>query len=420
MKLWVALVGVAGVVAAFARPNGATQSYVVFLSGDYNGSLAPCGCSSPMMGGAKRRAFAIRSLGQPGRTVVLENGGFVDNIGRQDELKVETFAEMLPAEGGTAVNLCYSEARLGIGAVSSIARLSGDRLVSLSLQKSDAVSLQPSVVKGPFAISGVSTRADQIALGLGEQAVASDDAVSAFIQQAKEGNLKPLLMLDGNREAAVKLAQKFPDLALIQYKSMGSPPEKIEYVGKTALCTPGDGGKSIVRLVWENGKFSSYLSVLLAPSFKDDDTASRIYKTYLRRVSDEKLLDAVPRTDQGKFVGSATCIKCHAEAGKVWQHSKHAGALATLEHEGHDRDPDCVPCHVVGLSSVNGFKSRLQTPALAFVGCESCHGPGADHSGLPKQFKLPKVGAKTCQPCHRPENSPNFDFKTYWAKIKHK
>ena len=105
MKLWLGLFGLAGVAAGFLRLPPAEDSYIVFLAGDSNGYLSPCGCSDPMMGGAKRRATAIKKLGQPSRTFLLENGGFVKATGRQDEIKIETFAELHKLSGGAAINL---------------------------------------------------------------------------------------------------------------------------------------------------------------------------------------------------------------------------------------------------------------------------------------------------------------------------
>ena len=98
---------------------------------------------------------------------------------------------------------------------------------------------------------------------------------------------------------------------------------------------------------------------------------------------------------KAKFAGNAACASCHTRATQVWKHSLHAKALETLQKRAHDRDPDCLPCHVVGLSSRNGYRSPKLTPQLAFVGCESCHGSGADHAKDPF-VRLGKVGEKAC------------------------
>lgn len=420
MKLWVGILGIGGIAASLAKPPAAEPAYTFFVTGDANGYLAPCGCSYPMMGGAKRRATAIRDLGEKGRTIVLENGGFIKDIGRQDEIKSETFAQLHDSMVGTAINLCFSESKLGLGNLAALSQLSKGRLTSLSVPKSPVLDIPPLIKKGNFAIAGASEQAEAIAATLGESATPINQAVEKFVSEAQAQGLYPVLMLDGNRQAALRLAQRFPALALIQYKSVGHPPEKLEMEGNTALVTPGDGGKVLVKLTWKDGKFGSYLPIDLGPNFKDDPDATRLYKAYLKRVSDEHLLEKLPRTSKDEYVGGKACFSCHAEAADVWKHSKHAGALATLEHEGHDRDPDCVSCHVVGLDSLNGFVSRMKTPDLASVGCESCHGAGKAHSAAPKLNPMPKIGEKACMSCHRPENSPRFDFSTYWAKIKHK
>jgi hypothetical protein len=419
VKLLGLALAMTAVVAANVQVPTKTPEYVLFLSGNAQGYLSPCGCSTPMIGGAKRRATAIEKLGVKGRTFLLENGGLVKSSGRQDEIKLETFAQLHAASHGIGMNLGVAEASLGPGAALSMARLSGSRLLSTSIQDPDRVSVKPFRVEGPFLIGAVSANPEVLASGLGSLPIGLETAVGTLTQEATNRRKPLLLLLDGSRDEAEILARRFPKTALIQYQTTGRPSPKTERVGNVILASPGDGGRYLVRLVWKGTRFISYVPVELDPGYRDHAKAQSIYKTYLSRISGEKLLEALPREETAPFTGNKVCISCHAQAGKVWKDSKHALALKTLEKEGHDRDPDCVECHVVGLASIYGFKSRKDTPDLTDVGCESCHGPGAAHSKTPEEVPMGKVGEMSCLPCHRPENSPKFNFAEYWKKIKH-
>src|SRR5207244_2594562 len=96
------------------------------------------------------------------------------------------------------------------------------------------------------------------------------------------------------------------------------------------------------------------------------------------------------------------------EAFRVWEKSRHARALATLETRGVARDPECAVCHVVGLETAGGFTGREATPALGDVGCEACHGPAAAHAAAPLAHRPPSRGGD-CATCHAPDHSPGFE-----------
>ena len=420
MKIWSLAIVVVGASAANLQTPKPQNEYVIFLSGDAQGYLSPCGCSAPMIGGTKRRATAIQKLGIPNRTLLLENGGLIKGAGRQDEIKLETFAQLHAASHGAILNVTPSETALGAGAIHSMSRLSNGRIVSASVENQEEFGLKHYRTEGPFLIGGATARPEQAASGLGGVPVPLERAVANLAKAASASNKSLILVLDGNRELAQTLARQFPQIALIQYRVSGRPRDKSERVGNVLLASPGDGGRYLVRLVWRANRFVSYVPVELDPSYSDHPGAAKTYKTYLNRVTDEKLLEALPRVQTEKYAGSSACGSCHSEADKAWRHSKHFIALKTLEKVGHDRDPDCVECHVVGLASFYGFKSRKETPEMGHVGCESCHGPGNAHIEQPSVHRMGKAGEKSCIPCHNVENSPRFDFAAYWARIKHK
>jgi hypothetical protein len=146
-------------------------------------------------------------------------------------------------------------------------------------------------------------------------------------------------------------------------------------------------------------------------------------------------------------------MDCHETSYYIWKKTGHAKAFDTLVKLDPPRqfDPECVSCHVIGWHPTKYFpyeggyesfdgdeaKGLAKTPHLIDVGCESCHGPGGAHvaaemgSDEALQRKLQKAvvvtkeevqdhaSDKYCRSCHDLDNSPEFDFETYWPKVEH-
>jgi hypothetical protein len=398
-----------------ALSQSGAEQWTVAISGDTLGYLSPCGCTTPMAGGIVRRATAVRGES----LLFVDNGSLTDRIGRQSEMKAETLAQALAASGVAAINLTSQDAQLGRGSVLSVARLSGNKLIATQIQDGQALGLERWQEKGPFLVGGVTLRQAAFASQLGLTGLSAEDAAVELEGEARTRSKTAVLLLEGTLADARTLATKAPDLAMIVYRVVGDPPAGPEMEGRTLLVTPGDRGRNVVKLSYEDGALGGYRVEHLGPETHADPEVKRIYKDYLLRVSRSDLLERVLRSPGEKFAGNQKCMSCHATPAAVWKRSEHAHALATLDKVGHARDPDCVSCHVVGLALSTGFQSRTRTPSLTDVGCESCHGAGASHAAKPKLSKMPKVGTLACAPCHTTENSPHFDFATYWKRIQH-
>jgi Cytochrome c554 and c-prime len=119
------------------------------------------------------------------------------------------------------------------------------------------------------------------------------------------------------------------------------------------------------------------------------------------------------------FATSARCATCHAAAFDVWQKSQHAHAIEILKKEKKEFDSSCVGCHVTGNGRRGGFINLNQTPQLANVQCEACHGSGIQHAERPTEAKMARLSADACLTCHTKSNSPEFEFVSYWSKIRH-
>ena len=407
---------VVGVAGAFMPPP--PKPWKLVIQGDADGYLAPCGCTAPMTGGIRRRASYVRGQEDP-RTVVIDAGGLGGTPGRQGELKAVAAAQVAVSLNVAAIHLTERDARLGLGSVTSIANFVGKRLVSTSVAPGAMSEVSAYQVKGPFLVGGVSGSPVALKESLGVEVRAATAAARALVQAAKKAQKRVVVMFSGDEPAARALSQEVPGIDILVYHAAGEPSLKPIWVGKTQLLTLGEKGKHVLELKFDGQRYFGYVSIALGPEVPDDEAATRFYRSYLKRVDAANLLAALPRQSSAGFAGTQACASCHSKAYETWKGSKHAHGLETLEKDGHGRDPDCVSCHVVGLSFEDGFRSRQETPNLADVGCESCHGGGAAHSANPTVIHLPKVQAPQCLSCHRPEQSPKFDFELYWKKIAH-
>jgi len=174
-------------------------------------------------------------------------------------------------------------------------------------------------------------------------------------------------------------------------------------------------------------------------------------------------------TYAGSTGGFPACASCHAGSTPQimtgWQSTGHAniytqGIMGQLEVNTYGLgmySSSCWKCHTTGydLSANNGnfgylshktgwdttaFKGKAKSGSsyliangdssiyknlvtnysalvpLASIGCESCHGPGADHLGQTTKIAV-SLDAGVCQSCH--DAPPHHVSGTYWALSDH-
>lgn len=366
-----ALVG-AG-VAMVGKPPSAPVRWVTVI-GHYDGYVSPCGCVKPMAGGMRQLAAAVRA--GPADQVVLDSGTWVRDAGRQSFLKAEAFASMAQRLNVRAVALTPDLAAFPSGEQQALQEL---------------------------------TRAEW--LRPGETAELSGLRVA--LQEAAD-----VVFWPGDREAARTWLQNQPGNVLLIFRSGGTPPAA-EKVGRHWMASPGAQGRYYVRAQRVGTEWRSVERRVVTPGSAEDPIVTRMFRRYQRQVAGEGFLARLPRVQGPRYAGSDACLPCHTEVHRHWEGTAHATALTTLEKTGDDQDPECVSCHVTGLESDSGFRSRAETRAWASVGCESCHGPAAAHAADPETHRMAAIGADSCVPCHTPNHSPGFDFLTYWPKIAH-
>lgn len=158
---------------------------------------------------------------------------------------------------------------------------------------------------------------------------------------------------------------------------------------------------------------------------------------------------AAPGAAEHKFVGTAKCATCHKTAAQgemmpKWQASRHAKAFETLASPkaleiakakgiaDPQKAMECLKCHVTAAgadTSMVGAKYSMKDG----VGCESCHGAGADYQkkSVMEEITSGKLDGKTvglitpdkalCEKCHNQESPmyKAFDYEKMVAKIAH-
>ena len=150
-----------------------------------------------------------------------------------------------------------------------------------------------------------------------------------------------------------------------------------------------------------------------------------------------------------KYLGGKKCKACHIKQYKAWGKTSMATsfnnlkagvkvaekAAAGLEDKDYTHDATCLPCHTTGYGKAGGFTSIEETPKLANVQCESCHGPGSVYKKTMKAIKkaktytvdqmttegltIPSEDEAGCLVCHNDDSPFNekvdakykFDFK---------
>ncbi len=423
----------------------------------------------------------LRELNWDVRGVDL--GSVSSRTGAQAQLKFETTLQALRELGYVALGVGPEELRLDPGYLLSQHLTDGEDFlgfVSANLTFFGTRDLGTPLALRTLDVGGVrigitsvlsETLRNQVlpAGGPAGDAEWTDPAESLrFVMQefdARKVQFRVLLS-QATLEESRQFARTFPQFNLIVCaQGFGDGESEPELIGSVRLIQAGEKGKTagVIGIypdsVEQPVRFE--LVKLSGDRFGDDSAMVQLLQQYQQRLKEQKLVSTeVPVTHPSgaTFVGAHKCGECHTQAFAVWENSAHAHALESLDpakaRRGAERlhgierfyDPECLACHVTGwdprdyVRFETGFLNREFAVGEAEEGlerllagnqCENCHGPGSRHVELIEsgadaaeaaqsvRVTLQQARDAACYRCHDGENSPEFDFDSYWQQVQH-
>jgi excinuclease UvrABC ATPase subunit len=208
----------------------------------------------------------------------------------------------------------------------------------------------------------------------------------------------------------------------------------------------GHKGKYVAVVGWYpdvESTFQSDLVKLDGDRFTDPPAMMAHMKYYQGLLKDLKLAEtesAVRHSSGHEFVGAEKCGECHGKAFAKWKTTGHAKAFESIRtgrrNIPRNHDPECLACHVTGwhpqevFRYESGYLNETVSQHLLGNQCENCHGPGSRHIELVEDDKEEEAGKlmrvtlkqardRLCYTCHDLDNSPHFDFDSYWEEVAH-
>lgn len=428
-----ALVGLAAMAWALtSRWSGtaASRPLHIIVSGDTAGWIVPCGCASNQSGGLMRRGTYVAGARRDADVLLADAGGAPGGVSPYEQVKFKAILRGEAAMQVAAHNIGAAEAAIGaeflrqaaaeckVPLVSSNVRDPSGRLVA------DALRIV-SVGGRRIAVAGVLSR--QFAT----DSLQLDDPRASVLAQleAARGQYDLLLVLAYlPQEELESFAASMPEAHLV----VGGPTGQSiapRAVGPTVLAAATNKGKFLVHLTAAGADRAGFNGKIieLGPELADDAAQQANldrFRSELEQIdfaADQTgLAPTLPPNlpDDYRIAGTASCRDCHLSDCELWDESKHAHAWETLVAQGASPDPYCQQCHTTGYGLPGGFVSAARSADRTSVGCESCHGPSQAHVAR-SQHPTGYVAAERCVTCHDRENSPQFEFASFWQQIIH-
>ncbi|MCL5105258.1 MAG: hypothetical protein M1133_14265 [Armatimonadetes bacterium] len=468
------LIIIAAITAATTTSHTAklpakAKSLVILYTSSARGQIRTCNCTKFRFGGYGREFTLVKSVRASSPDVVLiEGGDLTGGSGFQDMLKTDVAAKALKLIGYGAVVPGDEDIRPAAAQAMKRLKAGSVPIVCANLHAvGDPKPMFPSYVvietKNHLKVGVVGVIDKSLAGSLLEKGsgLTVDDPLprlKSVIPVVRAKASMVVVIFHGTLTGAEKLAAlKGIDLILCTHRGDRDIafPDKTKDSNEVTLPVEKRGSLVLVKSGtvsnWSLGKLDISLTpgrrigevkstlLYLDRRYPEDPAMVNVYEDYSEKVttavlaaskqfkkeSETYLLkrglnpdDMRKRLRKTPYATAEKCKNCHVDIYESWSKTSHASSIASLQKTKQEFDPECISCHATGVLARDGFTNFKETPELANVQCETCHGPGLEHSKLPST-DYGKVEEQTCRACHNDERNPEFDFDAAWLKIKH-
>ncbi len=441
---------------------------VLFVSGQQDGYMEPCGCSAEQIGGLLRRyefiervrkqnwPVALIDLGSLIKDPAQSRGGF-----EQSKIKFDFALKALKLLGYDALALSADDLKVGVAETLGlfdnnlgektkvvVANVQPEQIYEKLFRKSLVVTAGPvklgiTAVIDPEGIQKLSDPDKDVALtGLKPP----EQVLPGVLAELESKSDYQVLLVQGPPALAKRLGESNPGfdvvVATCEFPDpLSREPEALNG-GKTMLITTGKKGKYVgvvsvhpkdatplrFHLVTLNRRFdgpAAPMKALVEDEYRQSLKSLGVVENFVR-------MNVVNGAPGAAFSGAAACKDCHPNTFNKWSTTKHKDAFKALQDDPKPNvafDAECVSCHTTGFPYNTGWKSQKETPNLAGNQCENCHGPASRHVADPDNPEFRKLmhldaqqadKNRLCLACHDEDNSREFEFNKFYGQIVHK
>ncbi|MDP6418687.1 MAG: multiheme c-type cytochrome [Candidatus Krumholzibacteria bacterium] len=259
-------------------------------------------------------------------------------------------------------------------------------------------------------------------------------AVEEGVRKLKEEQACTMVVLlyGGKRDQTLEKCEAVPGVDVAFYGNAGSSQRlPAEADSGTRIYTAANRGKdlgelSLTRLDDGSLEYSPFKIHELDKHYPEDPVLQAMVDEFMTaseerrkrdRLVQELAQDFSSSEVDGAYLGTEMCKRCHIREFEVFEASGHAHAMTSLDEALEENNPNCIGCHVTGWGVSGGYGINSENrEMLQHVQCEACHGFGTLHSRGQGQLSEAR---ETCAACHDQENSPDFEYQSYWERIAH-